>query len=75
MALDLLTLASNCSISTDMVSNILSWVELLSNGVVSDLKEEKQRTKLTKLKEISSDGVQLHIHALITLTVCGRVAL
>lgn len=75
MALGLLTLASNCSISTDMVSNILSWVELLSNGVVSDLKEEKQRTKLTKLKEISSDGAQLHIHTLITLTVCGRVAL
>lgn len=58
-----------------MVSNILSWVELLSNGVVSDLKEEKQRTKLTKLKEISSDGVQLNIHTLIPLTVCGRVAL
>ena len=26
-----------------MVSNILSWVELLSSGVVSDLEEEKQR--------------------------------
>lgn len=34
---DVLTLASSCSISTDMVSNILSWVELLSRGVVSDL--------------------------------------
>lgn len=39
---DLLTLANSCSISTDMVSNILSWVELFSSGVVSDLEEEKQ---------------------------------
>lgn len=36
-----LTFASNCSISTDMVSNILSCVELLSSGVVSDLQEQK----------------------------------
>lgn len=41
---NLLTLASSCSISTDMVSNILSWVELFSSGVVSDLEEEKRRT-------------------------------
>lgn len=36
-----LTLANNCSISTDMVSNILSWVELFSSGVVSDLEEKE----------------------------------
>lgn len=37
-----LTLANNCSISTDMVSNILSWVELFSSGVVSDLEEKEK---------------------------------
>lgn len=38
----LLTLASSCSISTDMVSNILSWVELFSSGVVSDLQRKPE---------------------------------
>lgn len=36
-----ITFASSCSISTDIVSNILSWLELLSRGVVSDLKKER----------------------------------
>lgn len=38
---NLLTLPSSCSISTVIVSNILSWVELLRSGVVSDLEEGK----------------------------------
>lgn len=42
---NLLTFASSCSISTDMVSNILSWLELFSSGVVSDLQEEKEPHK------------------------------
>lgn len=39
------TFARSCSISTDMVSNILSWVELLRSGVVSELQTQKTRKK------------------------------
>lgn len=64
---NLLTLASNCSISTDMVSNILSWVELFSRGVVSDLKG-KIRWKNIKnfyLKQLICNWFLTHIKKIL----------
>lgn len=57
-----------------MVSNILSWVELLSRGVVSDLYEEKQKNGLhlesclyTFLKMLQRFTVVLQIMKCISL--------
>lgn len=69
---NLLTLASNCSISTDMVSNILSWVELFSRGVVSDLKG-KIRWKNIKnfyLKQLICNWFLTHIKKHLVLFSC-----
>lgn len=69
---NLLTLASNCSISTDMVSNILSWVELFSRGVVSDLKG-KIRWKNIKnfyLKQLICNWFLTHIKKNLVLFSC-----
>lgn len=59
-----LTLARSCSISTDMASNILSWVELLRSGVVSELKVERKIMN-HQITSKNSDTIILRLNILI----------